>query len=112
MKIPCLVLPSADRDLDLEADYLADEAGIETALRFLAAAQKTFSSLAAHPGLGWRPSLGPAFQSIRAFPVAGFKSMLVFYRTREDVLEIVRVLHGARDLEALFRKESVDGAEQ
>jgi toxin ParE1/3/4 len=56
--------------------------------------------------------LGPAFQSIRAFPVAGFKSILVFYRTREDVLEIVRVLHGARDLEALFRKESVDGAEQ
>jgi plasmid stabilization system protein ParE len=41
--IPCVVLPSADRDLDLQADYLANEAGVETALRFLAAAQETFS---------------------------------------------------------------------
>ena len=108
MKIPCVILPSADRDLDLQADYLADEASIKIALRFLAAAHKTFSSLATHPNMGWRPSLGPAFHSIRAFRVMGFENILVFYRTREGVLEIVRVLHGARDLEALFRAGPID----
>ena len=108
MKIPCVVLPSADRDLDLQADYLADEASLEIALRFLTAAHKTFSLLAAHPNMGWRPSLGPAFHSVRAFPVADFKNILVLYRTREGVLEIVRVLHGARDLGALFAKEPLE----
>ena len=111
MKIRYAVLPSADRDLDLQADYLAEEASVEIALRFLEAAHKTFSRLATHPNMGWRPSLGPGFQSIRAFPVTGFENILVFYRTREGVLEIVRVLHSARDLESLFGKEPIEEPE-
>jgi plasmid stabilization system protein ParE len=43
--------------------------------------------------------------------VTGFENILVFYRTREGVLEIVRVLHGARDLEALFGKEPIEEPE-
>ncbi|NJK75351.1 MAG: type II toxin-antitoxin system RelE/ParE family toxin [Microcoleus sp. SU_5_6] len=32
----------------------------------------------------------------------GFKRYLIFYRTAETGIEILRVLHGARDLEAIL----------
>jgi len=108
VKFPYVLLPSADRDLELQADYLAEAASIEIALRFLTAAHETFCSLAKHPRMGWRPSLGPAFRSIRAFRVMGFEKILIFYRPGDGVLEIVRILHGARDLEALFAEEPPD----
>lgn len=111
MKVPYVLLPSADRDLDLQADYLAEEASIEIALRFLAAAHDTFCALASHPRMGWQPSLGPSLQSIRAFRVLGFENILIFYRISDDVIEIVRILHGARDLKALFAKEPPDETE-
>src|SRR5713101_303754 len=34
-------------------DYLADKAGIEVALRFLAVAHETFALLATQPKMGW-----------------------------------------------------------
>jgi toxin ParE1/3/4 len=48
------VLPSADRDLDAQAGYLMQEAGLETALRFYDAAATTFKRLARMPALGER----------------------------------------------------------
>lgn len=36
---------------------------------------------------------------IRSLPVPGFRNYLIFYRIQGDQLEIIRVLHGARDLE-------------
>jgi toxin ParE1/3/4 len=35
-------------------------------------------------------------------PVAGFPKHLIFYRVREEEILILRVVHGARDLESLF----------
>jgi toxin ParE1/3/4 len=40
---------------------------------------------------------------MRWHSVRGFRKYLVFYIPRSDGIEVVRVLHGARDLEALFR---------
>ena len=48
------ILPSADRDLDDQAGYLMQEAGLETALRFYDAAPATFEKLARMPSLGER----------------------------------------------------------
>jgi plasmid stabilization system protein ParE len=35
-------------------------------------------------------------------PVAGFTKFLIFYQTRDLETLILRVVHGARDLESLF----------
>jgi plasmid stabilization system protein ParE len=40
-----LVKPKADKDFDNYADYLVEEASIEVALRFVAAAHETFALL-------------------------------------------------------------------
>ena len=55
-----------------------------------------------------RPSAGGFAPSVRRnkgnrrSPVAGFPKHLIFYRVREKEILILRVVHGARDLESLF----------
>jgi len=94
--------------LDEQAHYLARETDLQIALRFLEAAHQTFTLLASKPTLGWPCRLRhPHLAAVRVFPVKGFGKMLVFYRpgALADRIEIVRVLHGSRDLEVVFRDE-------
>jgi toxin ParE1/3/4 len=105
-----LVKPKADRDLDSYADYLARKAGLEVALRFLDAAHDVFALLATQPQMGWPSRLKhPQLKSLRVFRVAGFERMLILYRPLREGVEILRVVHGSRNLQALFRRrEEVD----
>jgi toxin ParE1/3/4 len=69
------------------------------ARRFLHAAHDTFEFLAQNPKIGrTRADLG--FPEVRSWRVKSFRSYLIFYRDLSDRLQIWRVLHGARDLEA------------
>jgi plasmid stabilization system protein ParE len=38
------------------------------------------------------------------FRVAGFERMLILYRPLEDGVDILRIVHGSRKLQALFRQ--------
>lgn len=38
-------------------------------------------------------------------PVTGFSNYLVFYRITGDVLRVLYIVHGARHLPRLFRRE-------
>jgi len=59
------------------------------------------------PGLG-RPRKfhSPKAKNLRSWKVDEFPKHLIFYRPlpNERGVEIVRVIHGARDLEALFKE--------
>jgi plasmid stabilization system protein ParE len=48
-----VVRPRADRDIDEIAGYLAEEAGIDTAVQFLAETYETFALLATQQQMGW-----------------------------------------------------------
>jgi toxin ParE1/3/4 len=97
------VLPAADRDLDDQADYLAREASIETALRFYDAADTTFAKLAEMPNIGApRQSAKARLAGIRFWRIEGFENHLIFYRPIEGGIEIIRVLHAARDIESIL----------
>ena len=73
------------QDSPTRADMLLDE--IDEKLQTLA--QSPFIGRA-------RDELGPP---IRSFPIGNY---VLFYHPIEDGIEIIRVLHGARDIEALF----------
>ncbi|MGC8643212.1 MAG: type II toxin-antitoxin system RelE/ParE family toxin [Isosphaeraceae bacterium] len=94
------VLPAADRDLDAHAGYLMEKASLETALRFYEAAAATFERLVQVPGLG-EPyeSNNQRLIGLRVTLVEGFPNHLVFYRAIDKGIEILRVLHGTRDLD-------------
>jgi toxin ParE1/3/4 len=85
-----------------QAEYLARNAGRDTALKFYLAADETFSLLASNPGMGrMRDFRSPRLSGLRMCLLIGFPKHLVFYRPTRHGVEIVRVLHGARDVEDL-----------
>jgi toxin ParE1/3/4 len=95
------VSPAAREDLRSCWTCFAEDCGSpELAESFAAHSRLTFAKLTREPGLG-RPyrNRDTALSGIRPWRVAGFPKVLVFYRERDAVVEIIRVIHGARDLE-------------
>lgn len=56
-----------------------------------------FQNLSRQPGLGRRRE--ELVAGLRSFPVGRY---VIFYLQVQDCLQIVRVLHGARDVDAVF----------
>ena len=106
-----IVAPSARADLLAPWDYFADEVGRpDLGDRFVSSAELTFTNLARTPGLGRpRKSRSPKAKNIRSWKVDNFPMYLIFSRPMLEAggVEIVRVIHGARDLEALFNEKRV-----
>ncbi|HEY1211119.1 MAG TPA: type II toxin-antitoxin system RelE/ParE family toxin [Terracidiphilus sp.] len=93
----------ARRDILSNAEYLEEQGGLETAQRFLDATQKTFEALARMPKVGAVCAFrSPVLRRIRRWPVKGFENWLIFYLPRRNGVEIVHLIHGARDIESLF----------
>ncbi len=99
--------------LDLIATYrhYAQEAGPAVANRFLAQAEATLTRLVRRPGLGTLYNHEhPALTDVRYFPISRFKTYLVFYRPRTGGIEVLRILHGARDLDSILTRDSGEEA--
>jgi toxin ParE1/3/4 len=106
------IRPRADRDLEEQAYHYATEATPELGHRFLVAAHETFTLLATRPEIGWRLRLKhPALQSVRVFRVSGFERVIVLYCAAPGGIDILRVIHGSRDLQSLLRREGLEGAQ-
>lgn len=98
--------PLAQFDLIEEADYLEQTADLNVAERFLDAARVTFEELARMPMMGSpRPYYAADLKDLRQWRIKGFKDFLVFYRPLPDGVEIVRVLHGKRNIAAILEDE-------
>ena len=107
MTVRYVVKPKAALDLDGQAGYISAQGNIEGGFRFLGAARETFELLDIHPNLGWHSRLKySALKSLRVFRVKGHEYMLIFYRPISQGVEIVRVVHGSRNLTTLFRRRS------
>jgi toxin ParE1/3/4 len=56
------------------------------------------------PGMGaMREFSNPAHKGIRSWPITDFENYLIFYRPIDDGIEVVPILHGARDIDQIFR---------
>jgi len=97
----------ARRDLLETANYLEEAVGLATAERFLATVEQALDQLAGMPALGapWMSS-HPRLQGIRTWVVPGFRKYLIFYLALEGEIEVIRVLHGARDTQSILEAES------
>ena len=95
---------SAKRDLIRQWVWYAEEAGVEVADRFLHAAHNTLNLLSTQPAAGTTFFVRkPELQGMRRFPVSdGFEKVLLFYVPLQDGVDLVRVVHGSRDLERLL----------
>lgn len=98
-----LIRIRARRDILDGADYLEQKGGVELAQHFLDASRATFEELAGMPRAGLLCDFRrPALRRLRRWWIKGFENWLVFYVPKRNGIEIVRVVHGARDIENLF----------
>lgn len=94
-----LFRPSYYDDIAAGVEDLARQASPHVAERWAGAVLDTTEQLALHPGLGRRRrDLTPA--GVRSLCVDDFERWLIFYlwHEGEDVVELVRVVHGMMDL--------------
>ena len=87
----------ARSDLGESFQYNAERSGVRNASRLHRQIRERFPRHAEQPLIGRaRPELG---SDLRSFPVGNY---IIIYRPISDGVEIVRVLHGSRDIESLF----------
>jgi toxin ParE1/3/4 len=94
--------PQAHDDVIALAQHIASD-HLPAAERFLDAVEATCALIAELPRSGAaRPFKHPALTGMRMMRVHGFEAYLIFYLTSETGVDVVRVVHGARDLPTLF----------
>jgi toxin ParE1/3/4 len=94
-----VVRPHALADLAEIWAYIADDSP-DRADAFVDLVDSKFQALSRRPGVGRRrPELAP---DIRSLTVGRY---VVFYLPLSRGIEIVRVLHGSRDIESIFENE-------
>jgi toxin ParE1/3/4 len=96
--------PAVTADLDSIWDYVGvQNFAPQAAHRLIERLFDCFVYLSDHPLSGEaRPDLS---EGIRGFVVRPY---LVLYRVREEDIQIVRVVHGARDIYAIFGSQMTD----
>jgi toxin ParE1/3/4 len=78
----------------------------EVAIRFRDAARQTIQSLRQHPHVGPRCfSSNPRLHNLRAWPVVGFEAIRIYYLIDKDVIRVIRILHGKRDVKRILEEE-------
>ncbi|KAF3885160.1 MULTISPECIES: type II toxin-antitoxin system RelE/ParE family toxin [Nostocales] len=93
----CRFTVPASRDIENIIDYIADSSSLDAADRFLIKINQKCKTLANFPNMGRRRD--ELLPSLRSFPVDDY---IIFYRPIEGGIEILRVVSGYRDLNALF----------
>lgn len=79
---------------------------MEASDRFLAAAEITFKQLGKIPGMGKPCQFShPNLAGVRQQAIKGFKNYLVFYLPSDSGVEILRVIYGGRNIEAIFDED-------
>ena len=89
---------AAEQDLSEACLYIARESPA-AAERFLDVVERAIAVLVEHPRAGHlRQFRSMRVRDLRSWPTKGFPDYLIFYRTVGDDIEVVRLLHGNRDL--------------
>jgi toxin ParE1/3/4 len=95
---------AAKRDLMQLWIWYAEQAEVEVAERFLTGAEDTLAVLSTQPHSGFELfNDHPQLKGFRRFPVSHpFENVLLFYVPLSDGIDLVRVVHGYRDLKFLL----------
>ncbi len=93
---------SARRDILNIVDHISDDNPAAAAAVF-DAYEHSLELLKTTPDMG-RPyhSANPRLSHIRACPIHRFRTYLIFYRHIGEMVEVLHIWHGARDIPALL----------
>jgi toxin ParE1/3/4 len=90
-------------DILEQADWYRVKSGHPLTNRWDKAVTATVLRALTNPASGKLCSFkSPELRNVRSLPIGGFPKHLFFYQARRSEIHVLRVVHGARDLEALF----------
>lgn len=94
--------PQARRDIEECFVHIAEN-DLDIGVHFLAAVEDSLDQLAAFPFLGKvREFQNKRLDQIRSWHVKGFEAYLILYTVTEETIDVIRVLHGARNIDQIF----------
>ena len=104
MKAPTITLSEATvSDILEQADWYEAQADQKLAKRWEKAVTSTLLRVSRWPRAGSACKFSAIeLNNVRRVPVAGFPRHLIFYRSYAEEIVVLRIVHGARDLESLF----------
>lgn len=98
-RLDVVVSPMAKRDIEDHFVYIGISGQPQAAKRFLAAFAQTLETLTTNPAFGRALRFrAPDLRGLRRCPIVRFHSFQIIYRIAAKELEVVRVLHGSRDI--------------
>jgi toxin ParE1/3/4 len=90
-------------DILEQADWYEVQSGLKLARRWESAVSNTLYRISRSPFTGALCGFkAETLRTVRRALIRGFPKHLVFYQYQEKELMVLRVVHGARDLESLF----------
>ena len=94
--------PASISDLDGIYDYILEASGSGAADKVVTEIQRVVKTvLAESPMIGTRATVH--IEDLFFFPASAYPKYGIYFTVDHDVLTIVRVLHGQRDIENLLR---------
>jgi toxin ParE1/3/4 len=93
--------PTSRRDYGGIWDYVSEHGSIPAADKLLREFDSALEFLSDFPGAG--PARTELLARLRSFPVGNY---LIFYRRIRGGIDLVRLVHGARDLRRVFRRRN------
>jgi plasmid stabilization system protein ParE len=105
-KLKLSLSDAAATDILEQADWYERQANTRLSRRWNRAVWSALSLLAGYPRSGALCTFtSRELREIRRAYVSGFPKHLIFYRIESDRIFVLRVAHGARDLESLFTQQ-------
>jgi len=86
-----------------QSDWYREQSGAKLARRWEQAVSNAIVRISRNPHIGAKCSFKTAeLSDVRRTIIQKFPKHLLFYQAQNDQLVVLRVIHGARDLESLF----------
>jgi toxin ParE1/3/4 len=101
---PVVPRERANGDVDDAVAYYVKEHAEQAVLSFVDALEDAYALLSRHPGIGGaRYAYELDIPGLRSWPVRRFP-YLTFYIERDDHIDVLRVLHGRREIPASLQE--------
>jgi toxin ParE1/3/4 len=85
-----------------QTDWIIEE-NPEAAIKFVESVESSFSLLEKNPEIGRSlATFSRRLIGVRIWKVSNFEKYLIFYRPIEEGIEVLDVIHGARDLPTIL----------
>lgn len=107
MNLTLRVFPEAEADLRKQHNWYLEEVNESVAEAFIAAFRLRAAELVRNPRMGRQRRFRPSkLQDLRSVILSHrFEQFVVFYRVTDTTVDVVKVIHGARDQSKLLGDE-------